>query len=88
MRQTRLAISDGFSHVIKRRREGRNLSRAALAALAGLHQTYIGLLERGERSPNLETAKAIAQALGVSLTEIIEETERVQKKQSGNAQSR
>jgi transcriptional regulator with XRE-family HTH domain len=57
-------------------REQRGLSRAALAKLAGLHQTYIGLLERGERTPNLDTANAIAEALGKPLTKLLAEAER------------
>jgi transcriptional regulator with XRE-family HTH domain len=50
--------------------------RAGLARLADLHQTYIGLLERGDRSPNVDTAKAIAAALRTTLATIIEEAER------------
>jgi len=73
MRQARLSISDAFSAVVKKHREKKALSRNALARLAGLHQTYIGLLERGERSPNLDTANAIAQALGTKLEELIAE---------------
>jgi transcriptional regulator with XRE-family HTH domain len=69
-------FSDGFSEVVKELREKRKLSRAALAKKAGLHQTYIGLLERGERSPNLDTAKAIADALAVPLGTMITKAER------------
>ena len=80
MAQAHSVLSDAFSEVIKRHREKRDLSRAALAELSGLHQTYVGLLERGERSPNLDTAKAIADALGVSLGKLIVESERLAKK--------
>ena len=69
-------MSDAFSRVVKRRREEKGLSRAALAEMAGLHQTYIGLLEREERSPNLDTARAIADALGLPLAQMIAEAER------------
>ena len=69
-------FSDAFSDVVKQMREGRKLSRAALAKKAGLHQTYIGLLERGERSPNLDTAKAIADALGIPLAKMVTKAER------------
>jgi transcriptional regulator with XRE-family HTH domain len=69
-------FSDDFSLVVKQLREDRKLSRAALAKKANLHQTYIGLLERGERSPNLDTAKAIANALGISLAEMIAQAEK------------
>lgn len=73
-------MSDAFSRVVKRHREEKGLSRAALAGMAGLHQTYIGLLEREERSPNLDTAKAIADALGLSLAEMVAEAERLSKR--------
>jgi transcriptional regulator with XRE-family HTH domain len=68
-------FSDAFSEVVKHAREAKKLSKAALAKKAGLHQTYIGLLERGDRSPNLDTAKAIADALGIPLGKIIIEAE-------------
>jgi transcriptional regulator with XRE-family HTH domain len=79
MAQAKSFLSDSFSLVVKKHREKRKLSRAALAELSGLHQTYIGLLERGERSPNLDTAKAIANALGISLGKMIIETERIRR---------
>jgi len=77
MKKTQSAMSDAFSRVVKKHREKNGFSRAALAEKAGLHQTYIGLLEREKRSPNLDTAKAIANALGLSLTEIISEAEKI-----------
>jgi len=80
MAQAKSVLSDAFSQVVKKHREKRNLSRSALAELSGLHQTYIGLLERGERSPNLDTAKAIADALGLSLDTMITESELIHKR--------
>lgn len=79
MAQTQTVLSDAFSQVVKNYREKKQLSRAALAEMSGLHQTYIGLLERGERSPNLDTAKAIAASLGISLGKMISEAERSQE---------
>jgi len=64
-------FSDAFSELVKKARERKMLSKAALAKKAGLHQTYIGLLERGARSPNLDTAKAIADALEIPLGKMI-----------------
>jgi transcriptional regulator with XRE-family HTH domain len=69
-------FSDAFSEVVKEIRERKKLSRNAVAKRAGLHQTYIGLLERGQRSPNLDTAKAIAGALGVPLAKLITQAEK------------
>ena len=79
MRQAGLTLSDAFSRVVAKHREASGLSRSALARLAGLHQTYIGLLERGERSPNLDTASAIALALGKTLDELVVEAAKLQK---------
>ena len=73
-------MSNAFSRVVKKHRERKGLSRAGLAEKAGLHQTYVGLLEREERSPNLDTAKAIATALGVPLAKLVAEAERLSRK--------
>jgi ribosome-binding protein aMBF1 (putative translation factor) len=68
-------LSDKFAKTVKKYRELRGFSKSGLAEKSGLHQTYIGLLERGERSPNLDTAKAIADALNISLAKLIAESE-------------
>jgi ribosome-binding protein aMBF1 (putative translation factor) len=80
MAHTQSALSDAFSLVVRKHRERKGISRAALARMAGLHQTYIGLLERAERSPNLDTAKAIAASLGLSLAKMISEAERLARR--------
>jgi transcriptional regulator with XRE-family HTH domain len=79
------AFSGAFSRVVKKYREKKGLSRAALAEKSGLHQTYIGLLEREKRSPNLDTAKAIAKALGITLTKIITEVEKAESERTRTA---
>jgi transcriptional regulator with XRE-family HTH domain len=76
MTRPRFVLSDAFSQVVRKHREAGGLSRVALAEKSGLHQTYIGLLERGERSPNLDTANAIAKALSVPLSQLIIEAEK------------
>ena len=76
MVQSQSLFSDAFSRLVKKYREKKGLSRSALARKAGLHQTYIGLLEREKRSPNLDTAKAIATALELSLAKMIAEAEK------------
>ena len=64
-----------FGRVIRRRREAARLSQEALALEAGLHPTYISMLERGLRNPSLVTVEVIAEALGTSMTSLVRELE-------------
>lgn len=80
MRSRRLDLSDVFARVLECHRTAKKLSREALAERAGLHQTYIGLIERGLRNPSLDAADAIAEALGVRLSELITEAEQTRNR--------
>ncbi len=51
---------------LRRRRREAGLSQERLAELCDLHRTEIGLLERGERSPRLETLVTLARGLQLS----------------------
>ena len=59
------------ARVIRAARQEANLSQEALAGRAGLHRTYISLLERGLRSPTLTTLDAISKALGVDAAKLL-----------------
>lgn len=50
----------------------RGLSQEGLAHLADLHRTYVGSVERGDRNISLENIYALADALGVSASELVE----------------
>ena len=73
-------LSSAFALVLKKHRLARNLSQAALAKQAGLHQTAIGFLERAERSPSIDTLEAISKALKTSVSELMVEAEKVQSR--------
>ena len=64
-----------FGRLIKKHRLTLKLSQEALAEKADVHPTYIGLLERGLRTPGLGVANRIARALGKRLSEMIAEAE-------------
>jgi DNA-binding XRE family transcriptional regulator len=68
-------LSEEFAIVLQRMRKAKLLSRQALAEKAGLHQTAVGLIERGLRKPNLDTAYALAWALDLQLSDMIREAE-------------
>lgn len=57
-------------------RETRGLSQEELGAKAGVHRTYIGKIERGEKEISLRTAAKIAGALGTKLSLLIDAVEK------------
>ena len=57
---------------IKELRTAKGWTQAKLAKLSDCHRTYIGQLERGEKSATLESIKKIANALNVSLPALFE----------------
>lgn len=61
-----------FGQNIRFLRNSLDVSQEELASLCGLHRTYIGSVERGERNITLVNAEKIACALGVSLAELLE----------------
>jgi transcriptional regulator with XRE-family HTH domain len=65
-------IAIRFGKNLARQRERSNLSQEALAVLASLHRTEIGLLERGERCPRIDTVVKLAAALNASVDDLIE----------------
>ena len=60
---------------IRRLRKRAELSQEELAASAGIHRTYIGSVERGERNISLDNLERIARALKVTLPGLFEEAE-------------
>jgi transcriptional regulator with XRE-family HTH domain len=57
---------------LKRLRVAKDLSQAALASRAGLTREYINKLEAGKQDPSLTTISALAKALGVPVTRLLE----------------
>ncbi|WP_094777692.1 helix-turn-helix domain-containing protein [Paraburkholderia ribeironis] len=60
----------------KRLREHRlrsGFSQEELAERCGLHRTYIGSVERGERNISIDNIERIAESLGVSASMLLEE---------------
>jgi len=70
-------LSEAFGKVLKEHRLERNLSQRALGKLARIDQTTIGLIERNQRSPSLDTLETLAKALGLSPTKLISEAEKL-----------
>jgi len=73
-----------FTHFIKALGKAIRAHRAALgysqesfANQVGVHRTYLGAIERGERNPSLRNLCRIAQALSMSLSDLFRDTEQI-----------
>ncbi|MBK6431062.1 MAG: helix-turn-helix transcriptional regulator [Anaerolineae bacterium] len=56
---------------IRQHRLAKGLSQEKLAELTGLHRTYVGSVERGERNISLLNLARIATALDASLSDLV-----------------
>jgi len=59
-----------FGQRVRELRKARGFSQEELAHRAGIHWTYLGGIERGERNPALVNIGKIARALKVPLAEL------------------
>ena len=65
-------IQRQFGKRVRKLRAEKGLSQEELAFKVGIHRTYIGGIERGERNPSLKNIAAIAKALGVTLSDLFQ----------------
>lgn len=75
MPEHRNPIAVQFGRNLARIRKQAGHSQEALAVMASLHRTEIGLLERGERMPRIDTAIKLASALGIEANELVNDIE-------------
>ncbi|MBQ6822422.1 MAG: helix-turn-helix transcriptional regulator [Bacteroidales bacterium] len=59
-----------FGKQVQELRKARNLSQEQLAELAGVHRTYIGMIERAEKNITLCNIERIAKALEVNIKDL------------------
>jgi len=60
---------------IRRLRRKRGVSQEDLADEIGVHRTYMGGVERGERNLTLRSLERLAERLGVSPLSLLEDPE-------------
>ena len=58
---------------IKQLRQSRGWAKGTLATRAGITPSYIPMLEKGEKSPTIETLSAICFAFGITLVEFFDD---------------
>jgi transcriptional regulator with XRE-family HTH domain len=75
MSERGMLVSEIVAQLVSDARRQEGLSMDELADRAGVHRTYVGLLERRSRQPTLAVAANLAEALGLSLSELVAEAE-------------
>ena len=70
---SRATILEQFGARVKELRKARSLSQEAFADECGFDRTYVSGIERGVRNASLVNIERLAQALGVSLSELLQD---------------
>lgn len=60
-----------FGEVLRHAREEMQVSQEVLAEKAGLHRTYIGQVERGERNISIDSMERLAESIKMPLWEML-----------------
>jgi transcriptional regulator with XRE-family HTH domain len=65
-------ILQRFGKRVREERENKGISQERLGQLAGVHRTYIGMIERAEKNITLTNMQKIARALGMRVNDLID----------------
>ncbi|MBU6197938.1 MAG: helix-turn-helix domain-containing protein [Cyanobacteria bacterium REEB446] len=60
-----------LGEIIREKRKALGYSQEGFADLVGLHRTYIGSVERGEKNISFINLRKIAEKLNISLSELL-----------------
>jgi len=71
MRKPSKEITAILSENVRRLRGSQGWSQEQLADKSGLHRTYIGAVERGERNVSLSSLEVLASALDVDVPTLL-----------------
>lgn len=64
------SILSKFGKKIREKRLNSKLSQEKLAEIAGLHRTYIGMVERAEKNITLMNIEKLAKALNIQIKDL------------------
>jgi len=69
-----------FGENVRMYRNQLNISQEELAFRAGLHRTYIGMIERAEKNITLINMEKIANGLGVKIENLLKDSKNGNKR--------
>lgn len=67
----KIELLEKFGEKVREERLKRGLSQDELAAKAGVHRTYIGMIERGEKNITLINIKKVAKAFDLAIDKLL-----------------
>lgn len=70
-----ISLEASFGQVLRVLRQQKGLSQEELGFESGYHRTYVSLLERGLKSPSLQTIFNISKALTIETSDLIKKVE-------------
>lgn len=68
-------LNTRFGRAVRQLRESHGWSQEQLAENADLNRSYLGEVERGDKTPSLTTAEKLAQALQIRLSALLAQSE-------------
>ena len=67
-----MSLAERFGENLRRCRRRAGLSQEAVGLRAAIHRTEVGMLERGERTPRIDTLVKVAGALDVDPGDLLD----------------
>jgi transcriptional regulator with XRE-family HTH domain len=68
-------LAKRLGNTIRKLRLEAGMSQEDFADRCELHRTYIGCIERGEKTVTIETAEKVARSLGLTLSQLFQQLE-------------
>lgn len=68
-------LQESFGNRVRQLRIEKGLSQEKFAFKVGMHRTYVGMIERAERNVTLLTVYKIAQALDITISDLLSNIE-------------
>ena len=72
---SRMEIAEAFGVAVREERKKLGISQEKFGELVGVHRTYIGMIERGEKNITLSNILKVSRALGLTASELLRLTE-------------